>query len=83
LAMEGERDPVRLHDGALDGLLPATAHEFIPENSIRAPLFRTLGGRPVGNAREFIPENSICAPLTLTNSFVGRITSPPDIYRAA
>jgi hypothetical protein len=25
LAMEGERDPVRLHDGALDGLLPATA----------------------------------------------------------
>jgi hypothetical protein len=25
LAMEGERDPVRLHDGALRGLLPATA----------------------------------------------------------
>jgi len=25
LAMEGERDPVRLHDGALKGLLPATA----------------------------------------------------------
>jgi len=25
LAMEGERDPVRLHDGALDGLIPATA----------------------------------------------------------
>jgi hypothetical protein len=25
LAMEGERDPVRLHEGALDGLLPATA----------------------------------------------------------
>jgi hypothetical protein len=25
LAMEGERDPVRLHDGALQGLLPATA----------------------------------------------------------
>ena len=24
LAMEGERDPVRLHDGALEGLLPAT-----------------------------------------------------------
>ena len=24
LAMEGERDPVRLHDGALTGLLPAT-----------------------------------------------------------
>ena len=24
LAMEGERDTVRLHDGALDGLLPAT-----------------------------------------------------------
>ena len=24
LAMEGERDPVRLSDGALDGLLPAT-----------------------------------------------------------
>ncbi len=23
LAMEGERDPVRLHDGALEGLLPA------------------------------------------------------------
>jgi hypothetical protein len=23
LAMEGERDPVRLHDGALQGLLPA------------------------------------------------------------
>ena len=23
-AMEGERDPVRLHDGALEGLLPAT-----------------------------------------------------------
>lgn len=23
LAMEGERDPVRLHDGALRGLLPA------------------------------------------------------------
>ena len=23
-AMEGERDPVRLHDRALDGLLPAT-----------------------------------------------------------
>ena len=44
---------------------------------------RALGGRPVGNAREFIPENSICAPLTLTNSFVGRITSPPAIYRAA
>jgi hypothetical protein len=22
-AMEGERDPVRLHDGALEGLLPA------------------------------------------------------------
>jgi hypothetical protein len=22
--MEGERDPVRLHDGALEGLLPAT-----------------------------------------------------------
>ena len=25
VAMEGERDPVRLHDGALKGLLPATA----------------------------------------------------------
>jgi hypothetical protein len=25
LAMEGERDPVALHDGALKGLLPATA----------------------------------------------------------
>jgi hypothetical protein len=25
LAMEGERDPVRLHDGALKGLLPAQA----------------------------------------------------------
>jgi hypothetical protein len=25
LAMEGERDPVRLHDGALQGLLPATS----------------------------------------------------------
>ncbi len=24
LAMEGERDPARLHDGALEGLLPAT-----------------------------------------------------------
>jgi hypothetical protein len=24
LAMEGERDPVRLHDGALGGLLPST-----------------------------------------------------------
>jgi hypothetical protein len=23
VAMEGERDPVRLHDGALEGLLPA------------------------------------------------------------
>jgi hypothetical protein len=25
LAMDGERDPVRLHDGALKGLLPAAA----------------------------------------------------------
>ena len=25
LAMDGERDPVRLHDGALQGLIPATA----------------------------------------------------------
>ena len=25
LALEGERDPVRLHDGALKGLLPAAA----------------------------------------------------------
>jgi hypothetical protein len=25
LAMEGERDPVRLHDGALQGLVSATA----------------------------------------------------------
>jgi hypothetical protein len=25
LAMEGERDPVRLHDGAIKGLVPATA----------------------------------------------------------
>jgi hypothetical protein len=25
LATEGERDPVRLHDGALKGLIPATA----------------------------------------------------------
>jgi hypothetical protein len=25
LTMEGERDPVRLHDGALKGLLPAAA----------------------------------------------------------
>jgi hypothetical protein len=25
LAAEGERDPVRLHDGALKGLIPATA----------------------------------------------------------
>ncbi len=25
LAMEGERDPVRLHDGSLVGLLPAAA----------------------------------------------------------
>jgi hypothetical protein len=25
LAMEGERDPVQLHDQALNGLLPATA----------------------------------------------------------
>ena len=24
LAMEGERDPVQLHDGALDGLIPMT-----------------------------------------------------------
>jgi hypothetical protein len=25
LAMDGERDPVRLHDGALKGLVPTTA----------------------------------------------------------
>jgi hypothetical protein len=25
LAMEGERDPVQLHDRALEGLIPATA----------------------------------------------------------
>jgi hypothetical protein len=25
LATEGERDPVRLHDGTLDGLIPTTA----------------------------------------------------------
>ena len=25
LAMEGEREPERLHDGALEGLVPATA----------------------------------------------------------
>jgi len=25
LAMDGERDPVRLHDGAIRGLVPATA----------------------------------------------------------
>lgn len=25
LAMEGERDPVRLHDGAIEGLMPATS----------------------------------------------------------
>ena len=25
LAMEGERDPMQLHDGALKGLIPATA----------------------------------------------------------
>jgi len=25
LAMEGERDPVRLHDGAIEGLVPATS----------------------------------------------------------
>ena len=25
IALEGERDPVRLHDGALKGLIPATA----------------------------------------------------------
>ena len=25
LAMEGERDPARLHDGALKGLIPATS----------------------------------------------------------
>jgi hypothetical protein len=25
LAMEGERDPLRLHDGALKGVLPATS----------------------------------------------------------
>jgi hypothetical protein len=25
LAMEGERDPIQLHDGALQGLIPATA----------------------------------------------------------
>jgi hypothetical protein len=25
LAMDGERDPVRLHDGALKGLIPTTA----------------------------------------------------------
>jgi hypothetical protein len=25
LAMDGERDPVRLHDGALKGLLPTTS----------------------------------------------------------
>jgi predicted transcriptional regulator len=25
LAMEGERDPVALHDGALENLVPATA----------------------------------------------------------
>jgi hypothetical protein len=25
LAMDGERDPVRLHDEALEGLIPATA----------------------------------------------------------
>ena len=25
LAIEGERDPMRLHDGALNGLIPATA----------------------------------------------------------
>ena len=25
LAMEGERDPVRLHDGAIEGLVPAAS----------------------------------------------------------
>ena len=25
LAMEGERDPLRLHDGTLEGVIPATA----------------------------------------------------------
>jgi hypothetical protein len=47
---------------ALGGRPVGNAREFIPENSIRAPLF-ALGGRPVGNAREFIPENSIRARL--------------------
>src|SRR6185312_8982037 len=35
LAMEGERDPVRLHDGALKGLLPATSWREANKSMIR------------------------------------------------
>ena len=42
LAMEGERDPVRLHDGALRGLLPAASWRDAGG----------AGGKPAGAARD-------------------------------
>ena len=48
LAMEGERDPVRLHDGALEGLLPATAWREAGSGLSRARRGRSFGIRSSG-----------------------------------
>jgi hypothetical protein len=48
LAAEGERDPVRLHDGALEGLLPATTWreaELIANTIIST--FKNAAAKPV------------------------------------
>ena len=45
LAMEGERDPVRLHDGALKGLLPATSWREANKAATSASAKTRLGTR--------------------------------------
>jgi hypothetical protein len=37
LAMDGERDPVRLHDGALKGLIPTTAWRETGQSAPQRP----------------------------------------------
>jgi hypothetical protein len=49
VAMEGERDPVRLHDGALDGLIPTTGWREASWSRLKLSAARVW---PKRNARE-------------------------------
>jgi hypothetical protein len=74
LATEGERDPVRLHDGALKGLIPATA--WREASKLISIKFRSVAN--VRYAAHFRLDSDISECRRRVNDgHAGRITQSP------